>query len=160
MMVEMNIGIVCGCLLGIESVLAMLFPRLANRPRPTLVLTQPTSAHRRGSGHPEPQRSFRVSYPLADLSSYARNTPLGETDTFEALWTPEGTGSNYASASYGGRNRGEPLTPGAITVHTEFTVQEEITPCQSPVTEVGKQFQYFMDAGSLDWSIDGSCLKD
>jgi hypothetical protein len=88
------------------------------------------------------------------------NMPSGEADTFEALWTPEGTGSNYASASSSGRKQGELLTPGVITVHKEFTVQEEITPCQSPISELDRQLHFMADMRSEDWTLDEICLKE
>jgi hypothetical protein len=88
-----------------------------------------------------------------------QNKPSGETDTFEALWTPEGTGSNYASAMSSGRKQGETLSPGVITVHKEFTVQEEITPYQSPVSELDRQL-HLMDIGRGDWTLDEVCTKN
>lgn len=158
MMLEMNLGVVCGCLFNIQPVLAMLFPRLFASSYPS---DYPAAPHvrRQESGHPESQRSFQA-YPLAGLSGHVHNTPSGEADTFEALWTPEGTGSNYTSASFSGRKHGEMLTPGAITVHKEFTVQEEITPCQSPVSELDRSLHFITDVGSEDWTMDKVCLKD
>jgi hypothetical protein len=159
MMIEMNLGVVCGCLFGIQPILAMLFPRLFTSYYHSEHLTPTLCVRRQESGHPESLRNFQA-YPLADLSGDMHNAPLGEADTFEALWTPEGTGSNYASASSGGRKEGELLTPGVITVHKEFTVQEEITPCQSPVSELNRQLHFIGDVGGEDWTLDDICLKD
>lgn len=85
---------------------------------------------------------------------------MDEPDTFEALWTPGGTRSNVASASSSGRKRGARLAPGVITVDTEFTVQEEITPCHSPISEYGGRMHFMTGVGSEDWTLDDVCLKD
>jgi len=159
MMIEMNLGVVCGCLFGIQPILATLFPHLFPSSYPSEHRVPTLRVRRQESDHHESRRSFQA-YPLADLSGNVHNTPLGEADTFEALWTPEGTGSNYASASSGGRKQGELLTPGVITVHKEFTVQEEITPCQSPNSELDRQLHFMADVGSEDWTLDEICLKD
>ncbi|KAF3032891.1 hypothetical protein E8E11_002417 [Didymella keratinophila] len=159
MMIEMNLGVVCGCLFGIQPVLAMLFPELFASAYPSGHRAPTSRVHRQESDHSESRRSFQA-YPLADLSGHVHNTPLGEADTFEALWTPEGTGSNYASASSGGRRQGELLTPGVITVHKEFTVKERITPCQSPVSDLERQLHFMADVRSEDWILDDICLKD
>lgn len=159
MMLEMNLGVVCGCLFGIQSVLATLFPRLFASAYPSEHRTSTPRLRRHDSGHPESQRSLQA-YPLEGVSGHIYNTPSGEADTFEALWTPEGTGSNYASASSDGRKRGELLTPGVITVHKEFTVEEEITPCQSPVSEPDRQLHFIADVRCEDWTLDEVCLKN
>lgn len=157
MMLEMNLGVVCGCLFGIQPVLAVLFPRLFPSSYPSNNHLSPPIC-RQESRHPESQRSFQ-EYPLADLSGDTQSTPY-KADTFESLWTPEGTGSNYASASSSGRKHGERLTPGVIAVHTEFTVQEEITPCQSPVSELDRQLHFMTGVESEDWTMDEVFLKD
>lgn len=159
MMIEMNLGVVCGCLFGIQPVLATLFPRLFARSYPSEHCTPTSRVLWQDSSHPESQRSFQA-YPLADLSGRVQSTPLGEADTFEALWTPEGTGSNHASASSGGRRQGELLTPGIITVRKEFTVQEEITPCHSPISELDRQLHFMADTDRKDWTLDEVCLED
>lgn len=159
MMLEMNLGVVCGCLFGIQPVLAMFFPRLFAGAYPSgHRSTTPHLRHQYSAQH-ESQGSFQA-YPLADVSRYMHNTPSGEVDTFAALWTPEGNGSNHASASSDGRKRGELLTPGVITVHTEFTVEEEITPCQSPVTKLDGQLHFITDVRCEEWTLDEICLKD
>ncbi|KAF3043475.1 hypothetical protein E8E12_009259 [Didymella heteroderae] len=158
MMLEMNLGVVCGCLFGIQPILATLFPRLFAHSYPSDIHTTP-QMRRQESGRLESQQSYQA-YPLRELSSHVQNTPSGEADTFEALWTPEGTGSNYASASSDGRKRGDLLTPGVITMHKEFTVQEEITPCQSPASELDRRLHFMTDVGSEDWTLEEVCLKD
>ena len=159
MMIEMNLGVVCGCIFGIQPVLAMLFPSLFAGSYPSEQRTPTPRVCRQESDHAEPRRSFQA-YPLAELPGHMDNTPSGEADTFKALWTPAGTGSNYASASSGGREQGELLTPGVITVHKEFTVQEEITPCQSPISGLERQLHFMADMRSEDWTLDEVCLKD
>lgn len=159
MMLEMNLGVVCSCLFGIQPVLATLFPRLIATSYPSELCASTLRVREQESDHPESLRSFQV-YPLADLSGHSHNTPLGEADTFETLWTPQGTGSNYAGASSDGRKQGTLLTPGVITVHKEFTVQEEITPCQSPISELDGQLHFMADVVSRDWTLDEVNLKD
>ncbi|KAF1930936.1 uncharacterized protein M421DRAFT_362575 [Didymella exigua CBS 183.55] len=158
MMTEMNLGVVCSCLFGIKPVLSMLFPNVFATSYPSEHRTIPPRVHGRESNHRASQRSIHT-YSLEDLSGDLHNTPSGEADTFEALWTPEGTVSNYASASSSGRKRGELLTAGVITVHTEFTVQEEITPCQSPISGFDRK-PHFKDFGSEDWKLDEVCLEN
>lgn len=154
MMVEMNFGVVCGCLFGVQPVLAWAFPRVFARAYPPQH-GSPSQIRRQPSGYPE---SFDA-YPLSDLTSKARDSEMGETNTFEAMWTPDGTGSNFAVASSSGRKRGMRLAPGVITVDTEFTVQEEITPCNSPASEFGGRMHYFSAVGSEEWTLDEVCRK-
>lgn len=158
MMIEMNLGVVCGCLFGVQPFLATLLPRLFVRSYPSDPYPS-SSVRRQESSQPDSQRSFQA-YPLTDLPGRMRTTPLAEVDAFEALWTPEGTGSNYASASSDGRKRGELLTPGVITVQKEFTISEEVTPCQSPASEFDRQLHFLGDLGSEDWTLEEVCIKD
>lgn len=153
-MVEMNLGVVCGCLFTVQPVLAILFPRLFTSSYPPELRSAPR-VRRQESGYPN---SFNA-YPLKDLSGKARDRAGGDSDTFNSLWTPEGRGSNFASASSSGRKRGACLAPGVITVDTEFTVKEEITPCHSPISELDRKLHLITDMVSEDWTLDDVCLE-
>jgi hypothetical protein len=144
MMVEMNLGVVCGCLFSVEPILAVIFPRLPPRFR------------RQTSGYPE---SFGV-YALSDVSDKPRDKPIREENTFEAHWTTGGTGSNFTNAVSSGRKRDARFSPGVITVNREFTVEEETTPCHSPVSECDVRLHFITDAGVGNWAMDDVCLKE
>ncbi|KZM18462.1 hypothetical protein ST47_g10383 [Ascochyta rabiei] len=147
MMIEMNLGIVCSCFFGVQPMLALLFPRFFAGFYPSKDGSPPRT-HRQGSGYP----SASEAYPLSDLSTKPGEQRKNQPDKFEALWTPEGRGSNFASASSSGRTRGERLAPGVITVDMEFTVDEEISPCNSPMIEYSGKMGFLMDRLSEDWT--------
>lgn len=155
MMVEMNLGVVCGCLFGVQPVLAKIFPRLFARSYPS-GNSLPRHIHREESGYSE---SFEA-YPLSNLSGKARDKKVDEGGTFETLWAPESRGLNFAGASSSGRKRGARLAPGVITVDKEVTVQKEIMPCHSPTSELDGKLHLIMNLGSEDWTLNDVSLKD
>lgn len=154
-MVEMNLGVVCGCLYSVQPVLALIFPRIFAKSYPSDDQPPPRTS-RQPSNYPQ---SFEA-YPLSDLSARPRDKLAGAADTFEALWISDGTGMNIASASSDGRKWGARSVPGAITVDREFTIQEEVTPCHSPMSEFGGNLYSITDLNSVDWELDDVSLEE
>lgn len=150
-MVEMNLGIVCCCVYGVQPVLALVCPRLFAHSYSSQD-SSPPQMRRQTSDYFENY----AAYPLSDLSGRPQDAKLGVTDTFAALWTPEGTGSSFAIASSSKRDPGVRLVPGVITVNKEFTVKEEVTPYHSPISEFSGKLHFISHVGSME----DVCLQD
>ena len=155
MMVEMNVAVASGCLLGVQPVLAKIFPRLFARSYHSGKFLPPHTRQEE-SGYPE---SFEA-YPLSNLSGKAHDKKVDEGGAFETLWAPEGRGLSFAGASSSGRKRGASFAPGVITVDKEVMVQREVTPCRSPTSELGGKLHFITNLDSEDWTPDDLCLKD
>ena len=163
--IEMNLGIICGCLSGVKPVLAVIFPRLfgssyAKTSRPTY----PT--YGRNTGHPE---SFAFQ-PLSDIStrSNKKNQHLGlgskldHSVTVENLDVEDFAGDDkmgrngqrnfaWASASGGIGDGSQGVPHNAIAVNQVVTVREDTVGTDGATTpKSGKAG----DAGSEEWIME------
>ncbi|KAF3000230.1 hypothetical protein E8E13_007476 [Curvularia kusanoi] len=168
MMLEMNLGIVSICLFSVRPILATLLLRFIARlsspkpapPPPILSVPDHAPAPQQRQTRSPSARPSLLSLPLPLLSFPLTILPHSSqptTETFESLWTPEGSGSNFAMASSDRKKRAKLSPPGVITVDTEFLVREEITPLASPVSELNRRLQS-PEGGMGVW--DEVCLKE
>lgn len=166
MMLEMNLGIVNSCLFSVRPILATLLQHFIARlptpkpaPQPILSVLDNAPAPQRQQTRSPSARPSLLSLPLPLLSFPLTKLPHPSqptTDMFESLWTPEGSGSNFATASSDRKKRAKLSPPGVITVDTEFVVREEVTPLASPISELDHRLQS-PEGGIGTW--DEVCLK-
>ncbi|KAF2650645.1 hypothetical protein K491DRAFT_125383 [Lophiostoma macrostomum CBS 122681] len=167
MAVEMNLGVICGCLSGVKPVLAVIFPRFfgssyGKTSRPTY----PT--YGRNTGHPQ---SFAFQ-PLSDISgrSSKKNQHTGASSKIdhnvsvinmdgeefvrdESMGSPTGQRNiAWASASGGdGNGDAESLPRNAIAVNQVITVRGEpviLDGARTPNSGKGG------DASSEEWIME------
>lgn len=152
MVLEMDIGIICGCLSGIKPVLSRIFPNLFGGSHKTRSgATRPThGAYTSRTTHSE---SFAFS-PLSDASNTKlQKNKLGHTFSVETLRSADNKDQhNFAWASSGGKmDAGSNIPPNAIGMTQVLSVAEKelgsITPRSGIVNKLS-------DAGSEEWIMD------
>jgi hypothetical protein len=151
MVLEMNIGIICGCLSGVKPVLATVFPVLfgssyrtrSGAMRPTYSI--PTVRSKRGESF-----AFR---PLADapINMKLQSQTVDQELLVEAIQDPNYKKQrNFAWASSDGNMEAESSIPkNAIGINQVVSVEEEET--GTPKSEARNKLS---DAGSEEWIID------
>jgi hypothetical protein len=153
MVLEMDIGIICGCLSGVKPVLSRVFPVLFGTSfKSRSGATRPTYGVQ--SGRTTHGDSFAFQ-PLSDIS----NTKKSQTKKLEHAYSVEAIRStddkgqrNFAWASSNGNmDVDSNIPPNAIGVNQVVSVEEEesgsITPRSGAVNKLS-------DAGSEEWIMD------
>lgn len=166
MSVEMNLGIICGCLSGVKPVFADLFPRFfgssyAKTSRPTY------ATYGRNTGHPE---SFAFQ-PLSDVSTnksksnknitWKLESTVENLDIEDCAASKEvGAGGQrsfaWASASGGADAAGE---SGKDVPHNAIAVNQVVTVRGDMVEKSGATMPRCVDAGSEEWIMDSDDEK-
>ena len=143
MAVEMNLGIICGCLSGVKPVLAVMFPKFfsssyRSNSRPTL----------KRFGKNTCPESFQFE-PLSGvtISSKAKEIKLEHEISIESIDPDVREQRNFAWASSSGDDADPELPHNAIAVNSQVVVVRE----EGPVP-MGKASQG--DAGSEEWIMD------
>lgn len=120
MALEMNLGIICGCLSGVKPVLAVIFPQLFGSSYKTH--SRPTYPTYGRATHPE---SFAFQ-PLSDISnlSKSKERKLENGVSIEAISPDNKEQRNFAWASSSG-DAAVSVPHNAIAVNQVVTVREE-----------------------------------
>jgi hypothetical protein len=153
MVLEMNIGIICGCLSGVKPVLATVFPVLFG------------TSHRSRSGAMRPTYSIPTSrsihgesfafQPLSDAPSNTKSQSKTVDHEFsvKAIQDPNYKKQrNFAWASSNGNMEADPSIPkNAIGINQVVLVEEEEAGSGTPGSEVQNKLS---DAGSEEWIMD------
>jgi hypothetical protein len=143
MVLEMDIGIICGCLSGVKPVLATVFPVLFGTSYKTRSgATRPTYGMQSG-------RTTRgESFAFQQLSDNCNNA-----FSIEAIKSADNKGQrNFAWASSNGQMGADSgVPPNAIGVNQVVSVEEEESGMITPRSEAQKQLS---DAGSEEWIMD------
>lgn len=152
MILEMDAGIICGCLSGVKPVMAVIFPALfgssyktrSGGTRPTYGQTGRTTI-----------RDSSAFQPLSDLSSKSREHRM-ESLPMDAINASEGKDQrNFAWASSNGDlDVASSLPANAIAVHQVVIVEEEDSGNLTPPSERDIKGNGLSDAGSEEWIID------
>ncbi|KAH7388808.1 hypothetical protein BKA66DRAFT_582289 [Pyrenochaeta sp. MPI-SDFR-AT-0127] len=151
--VEMNLGIICGCLSGVKPVMAVIFPTLfGSSQRSRSRATRPTFDHTGQSTKPE---SFSF-HPLSDIPSKNREKHLEHTYSVDEIKKPKKTDQrNFAWASSNGNSGVASSIPAnAIGVHQVVTVEEEESGSLTPHSDRITKGNNLSDAGSEEWIMD------
>ncbi|KAF1840961.1 uncharacterized protein K460DRAFT_321640 [Cucurbitaria berberidis CBS 394.84] len=152
MILEMNMGIICGSLSGVKPVMAVMFPALFGSSYKTRSGgTRPTYGR---TGRSTRNESFAFK-PLSDLSSKSRDRRI-EDVSIDAINKPEGKEHrNFAWASSSGKLAADSSVPAnAIGVQQVVTVEEEDSGNMTPHSERDTRVNGLSDAGSEEWIID------
>ncbi|KAH7414485.1 hypothetical protein DE146DRAFT_37055 [Phaeosphaeria sp. MPI-PUGE-AT-0046c] len=153
MVLEMNIGIICGCLSGVKPVLAKVFPVLfgssyKTRSGPSRP-TYGTQTHRTAHGEPF------AFHQLSDVPSNKKSSTQKIEHTFsvEAIQGGDNKAQrNFAWASSNGKMGADSGIPSnAIGVNQVVSVEEEDARSMTPRSDVQKAVS---DAGSEEWIMD------
>jgi hypothetical protein len=153
MVLEMDLGIICGCLSGVKPVLATVFPVLFGSSYKTRSgATRPTYGVQTGrTTHGE---SFAFQ-PLSDISN-SRKQPgkkLEHAFSVEALKSVDDKGQrNFAWASSNGNMAADrDIPPNSIGVNQVVSVEQEETGSITPRSEARNKLS---DAGSEEWIME------
>jgi hypothetical protein len=154
MVLEMDIGIICGCLSGVKPVLAAIFPTLFSSSYKTRSgATRPTYGMRTGRNTHGESFAFQ---PLSDISSNnkAQVRTLEHAFSVKDLKTADNEGQhNFAWASSDGQMGADSGIPAnAIGINQVVLVEEEEVGTITPRSEVQKRLS---DAGSEEWIMGG-----
>ncbi|KAF2182202.1 hypothetical protein K469DRAFT_637002 [Zopfia rhizophila CBS 207.26] len=146
MAVEMNLGIICGCLSGVKPVLAVVFPRFFASSYKTNTHPRPTYGH---STHPE---SFPFQ-PLSDTSNLGKVKAgkLEHAVSIEAIHPEDKQHRNYAWASSSGDVNPE-VPHNAIAVNQVVMINREAK--DDEVDPVGSSKSGKGDGGSEEWIME------
>lgn len=154
MTLEMNLGIICGCLSGVKPVLAVFFPRLfassyKNRTHPTPYGYGNQSHSRRATGTLKGTASFPFQ-PLSDVSNTSKNRDqkFETVDSANDSLNPEDKEQrNFAWASASGMAAEDKEIPrNAIQVQTVVMRDvENVSPGPKSVKS---------DGGSEEWIME------
>lgn len=152
MNLEVNLGIICGCLSGVKPVMAVVFPRLFGTSYKTN--SRPTYPTYGRSTHHE---SFAFQ-PLSDVSNISKKKLQHDiqVDNIDVKKNKEGTNFAWASASRdrdGHENGGLRVPDNAIAVNSVVTIKEEERAETEPVSlKSGKSAEG--DGGSEEWIME------
>ena len=152
MILEMDAGIICGCLSGVKPVMAVIFPVLFGSSYKTRSgPSRPTYGQTGRTAGPD---SFAFQ-PLSDLSSKSRENRI-ESTPIDAIGDSGGNKHrNFAWASSNGNLDVDSRLPAnAIGVHQVVTVEEEDSGNVTPRSERDTKGNGLSDAGSEEWIID------
>jgi hypothetical protein len=152
MTLEVNLGIICGCLSGVKPVMAVVFPRLfgtsyKSNSRPTY----PT--YGRSTRH----ESFAFQ-PLSDTSNISKKKLHQDirVDNIEVDQGKEGRNFAWASASRDSdaqNTRSLQVPSNAIAVNSVVTIKEEERVATEPASlKSGKSGEG--DGGSEEWIME------
>jgi hypothetical protein len=151
MVMEMDIGIICGCLSGVKPVLAAVFPGLfGSSYRTRSGATRPTYGIQTGQiGHDEP---FTLSGTRCN-DDKLQSKKMEHSFSVEAISGGDDKGHrNFAWASSNGNMSATSDVPlNAIGVNQEVFVEEEEVEPTTPRSET----QYKLsDTGSEEWMME------
>jgi hypothetical protein len=153
MVLEMNLGIICGCLSGVKPVLATVFPGLFGSSYKTRsgAIRPAYGVHTGRSTHGE---SF-VFQPLSDVSI---NTKSQSKTVEHALLVEAIQGPNYKkqrnfawASSNGNMEVGSSIPKNAIGINQVVSVEQEEVGAMIPGSEGQNKLS---DAGSEEWIMD------
>ncbi|KAF2031946.1 hypothetical protein EK21DRAFT_61952 [Setomelanomma holmii] len=153
MVLEMDIGIICGCLSGVKPVLATVCPAFfSSSYRTRSGPTRPTYGVQTGrTAHGE---SFAFQ-PLSDISNSKKpqSNKLEHAFSVEALKSADDQGQrNFAWASSSGKMEiNKDIPTNAIGVSQVVSVEQEETGSITPKTDARSKMS---DAGSEEWIMD------
>lgn len=153
MVLEMDIGIICGCLSGVKPVLSRVFPVLFGSSYKTRSgATRPTYGVQTGrTTHGE---SFAFQ-PLSDISNNKKSQTkkLEHAFSVEAIKSADDKGQrNFAWASSNGDMcASSDIPPNAIGVNQVVSVEQEESGSITPRSEARNKLS---DAGSEEWIMD------
>ena len=149
MVLEMNIGIICGCLSSVKPVMAAGFPTLFGTCCQSRTRTSPRSMRTYTGGSTYP--GSLASYPLSDVSNNHRHGQIERALYVDEIIRSESTGQSshaWASDSSGDDTSALRFPVNAITVHQAITVVEENTSTPSLHCEKAGEANGASDAGS------------
>ena len=155
MILEMNVGIICGCLSGVKPVMAALFPTLfgtSHRSKseatvPTYGLTAESTTN----------QSFAFKS-LSGTSSKSRNKHIEHAMSTEPIHRfVDDKQANSAWASSNDNDDGNPLSVPAnsIGVQQSIAVQKEELDMITPGSRRASELNGLSDADSEEWILDG-----
>jgi hypothetical protein len=153
MVLEMDIGIMCGCLSGVKPVLAAISPKFfSSSSKSRSGATRPTYGMQTGrTAHGE---SFAFQ-PLSNISSNnkAQSKTLEHAFSVEEIQNADNKGQrNFAWASSDGQMDADSgVPPNAIGINQVVLVEEEEAGTITPRSEMQKRLS---DAGSEEWIMD------
>lgn len=153
MVLEMDIGIICGCLSGVKLVLATVFPGLfgssyktrSGATRPTYGIQTAQTAH----GEPSAFQSLSAT----TSNNKQQSKKLEHAFSVEAISGGDDKGHrNFAWVSSNGNMSASSDIPlDAIGVNQEVAVEEEEADSPTPKSEAQEKLS---DAGSEEWIMD------
>jgi hypothetical protein len=152
MVLEMDIGIICGCLSGVKPVLATVFPVLFGTSYKTRSgATRPTYGMQ--SGRTTRGESFAFQQLSDNCNGKSQTKTLEHAFSIEAIKSADNKGQrNFAWASSNGQMGADSGVPAnAIGVNQVVSVEEEESGIITPRSEAQKQLS---DAGSEEWIMD------
>ncbi|KAH7080465.1 hypothetical protein BKA63DRAFT_244406 [Paraphoma chrysanthemicola] len=153
MVLELNLGVICGCLSGVKPVLATVFPGFFGTSYKTRSgATRPTYGLQTGkTTHGE---SFAFQ-PLSDVSNSKKpqSHKLEHAFSVEALKSADDKGQrNFAWASSNGDiGADHNVPPNCIGVNQVVSVEQEETGSMTPRSDAQHKLS---DAGSEEWIMD------
>jgi hypothetical protein len=153
MVLEMDLGIICGCLSGVKPVLAAIFPALFGSSYTTRSgATRPTYGMQTGRNTHGESFAFQQ---LSDVSSNnkAQVKTLEHAFSVEEIKNADNKGQrNFAWASSDGQMGADSGIPAnAIGINQVVLVEEEEAGTHTPGSDVQKRLS---DAGSEEWIMD------
>jgi hypothetical protein len=148
MVLEMNVGIICGCLSGVRPVLAALFPVLFGT---TFQTRSRVSRPKYGTHSIRSKIAESFAFqPLSDASNQPPSKIVDPEFSVDAIQDPNYKKQrNFAWASSGGNmNEDSGIPKNAIGINQVVLVEQEM---RSPGLEPPKRPS---DAGSEEWIMD------
>jgi hypothetical protein len=149
LVVEMDLGIICGCLSGVKPVLVAVFPAIfGNSHRSRSEGTRPSYVDQTS------RRTHESFHPLSDLSSKAREKYMEDIDLNDVIEIHQTKPQrNFAWASSNGDMRADSeVPPNSIAVNHVVTVVEEGSGVMTPNSNGERKLS---DAGSEEWIMEG-----
>lgn len=144
MVLEMNMGIICGCLSGVKPVMATVFPALFGSSYKSKSATRPT--YDGWTGRSARHESFAFQQ---ICSSKTRDKHIENVESEDMPNVGNKIRRNFAWASSDGVMNGNAKIPhNKIGVNQEVTIEEEHSGSVTPRSEMPHKLS---DAGSEEW---------
>ncbi|CAO2650584.1 Nn.00g018760.m01.CDS01 [Neocucurbitaria sp. VM-36] len=149
MILEMDVGIICGCLSGVKPVMAVVFPNLFGSSYKTR--SGPTRLTYGQTGRSTRRESFAF-HPLSDVSYKSRDQKI-ENMPIDAITKSDGKEQrNFVWASSSGNlDVASSIPANKIRVQQVVTVEQEESGSITPRSERDIKVS---DAGSEEWIMD------
>ncbi|PVH99916.1 hypothetical protein DM02DRAFT_593648 [Periconia macrospinosa] len=152
MTLEMNLGIICGCLSGVRPVLAVIFPRYFTEcakpnSRPSYAFSLSTAGRRRRRPDSFPFESLSDGYDMTQVDDKKYEAVQSEDKHTVTLRTDPGKSFAWVNTTEKGGYSEHNIPPGAIQVKTVVTRQEQDAHSGTPVGHRSM-------AGSEDWMME------
>jgi hypothetical protein len=151
MVLEMNVGIICGCLSGVRPVLVALFPVLFD---PTYQTRSRVSRPKYGTHSIRSKIAESFAFqPLSDASNQTPSKIVDPDFSVDAIQDPNYRKQrNFAWASSGGNmDEDSGIPKNAIVVNQAVLVEQEEMGPRTPGLEAPKRPS---DVGSEEWIMD------